>query len=507
MTTPRKSRDPRTPAPRDAARARRLAALAASRRPRRRCSSPRAISTTRWSRPRRASRATTPGFIYSRFANPTVAMFEQRMALLEGAEAARATASGMAAVTAALMGQLKAGDHVVAAQGAVRLVPLRRRGAAAALRRRLDAGRRRRPRRMARRDAAQHQDRVSRKPDQSDARDRRHRRRRRDPARRPARRWWSTTSSPRRCCSGRSQLGADCVVYSATKHIDGQGRVLGGVILASREIHRRPHPQFPAPDRPVPVAVQRLGDAEVAGDAAGARRAQMALARRGSPISWPTDPSVARVLYPGRADHPQPALARRQMAGGGTLVAFEVDGGKAAAFARRQRAVDHRHLQQSRRRQEPHHPSRDDDPSAPEARAARRARHRSPDCCGCRSGLEDVDDLIEDLEQALDKAAAEASRRRVRLSAAPGGCPQGPPFQACLVRFQQVAAQFPSGFRPTCPRSSGLNIYNYKYILLGALPWSTAGPFGCDRRHRSDRSRVTSEIGQGGQSGRSASND
>ena len=57
-----------------------------------------------------------PGFIYSRFSNPTVAMFEKRMALLEGAEAARATASGMAAVTAALMGQVRAGDHVVAAK-------------------------------------------------------------------------------------------------------------------------------------------------------------------------------------------------------------------------------------------------------------------------------------------------------------------------------------------------------------------------------------------------------
>src|ERR1700761_2406734 len=57
-----------------------------------------------------------PGFIYSRFSNPTVAMFEKRMALLEGAEAARATASGMAAVTASLMGQVKAGDHVVAAK-------------------------------------------------------------------------------------------------------------------------------------------------------------------------------------------------------------------------------------------------------------------------------------------------------------------------------------------------------------------------------------------------------
>jgi len=57
-----------------------------------------------------------PGFVYSRYSNPTVAMFEERMCLLEGAEAARATASGMAAVTAALMGQLKAGDHVVSAR-------------------------------------------------------------------------------------------------------------------------------------------------------------------------------------------------------------------------------------------------------------------------------------------------------------------------------------------------------------------------------------------------------
>src|SRR5579863_2218722 len=60
-----------------------------------------------------------PGFIYSRFANPTVSMFERRMALLEGAEAARATASGMAAVTAALMGQLRGGDHIVAARASM----------------------------------------------------------------------------------------------------------------------------------------------------------------------------------------------------------------------------------------------------------------------------------------------------------------------------------------------------------------------------------------------------
>src|SRR5215467_10903121 len=94
-----------------------------------------------------------PGYQYSRFSNPTVSMFEARMAALEGAEAARATATGMAAVNTALMGQVRAGDHVFS-------TPL-----------------------------YQHP----------------------------------------------LQLGADCVVYSATKHIDGQGRCLGGVILASEK--------------------------------------------------------------------------------------------------------------------------------------------------------------------------------------------------------------------------------------------------------------------------------
>ncbi len=83
-----------------------------------------------------------PGFVYSRYANPTVAMFEERMCLLEGAEAARAVASGMAAVTAALLCDLKAGDHVARLARALRLLRLRHRHPAAALRHRLDADRR-----------------------------------------------------------------------------------------------------------------------------------------------------------------------------------------------------------------------------------------------------------------------------------------------------------------------------------------------------------------------------
>ena len=175
-----------------------------------------------------------PGFIYSRFANPTVSMFERRMALLEGAEAARATASGMAAVTASLMGQLKAGDHVVAAKALFgsclyvveELLP--RFGVASTLvdGADLDAWRAA--------DAPEHQDGVPENADQPDAGDHRHRRSRRNHA------WPGATlvvdnvfATP--LLQHPLELGADCVVYSATKHIDGQGRVLGGIILASEK--------------------------------------------------------------------------------------------------------------------------------------------------------------------------------------------------------------------------------------------------------------------------------
>ncbi len=124
----------------------------------------------------------SPGYQYSRFSNPTVAMFEQRMAALEGAEAARATATGMAAVTTALLGQLKAGDHIVAAKALVRFVPLRGRGFPAALRHSVHAGRRHRSRSMAQGGAAEHQDLLLREPDQSDAGSHRHRSGREDRA-------------------------------------------------------------------------------------------------------------------------------------------------------------------------------------------------------------------------------------------------------------------------------------------------------------------------------------
>jgi O-succinylhomoserine sulfhydrylase len=271
-----------------------------------------------------------PGFTYSRYGNPTIAMFEERMRLLEGAEAARATSSGMAAVTAALLGQVKAGDHVVAARalfgGCLYIVEdlLPRYGVATTLVDGADL-------------------------DQWRA------------AMRPQTKVLFLESPTNPCLEiydiagiaeiahahGATlvvdnvfatpllqkplQLGADCTVYSTTKHVDGQGRCLGGVVLASQDfidkhIHNFLRQTGPAlspfnawvmlkslETLPLRVAQQQRNAASVADFLSG--------------HAW-----VRSVSYPGRADHKQAALARRQMKGGGTLVAFELDGGKRAAF-------------------------------------------------------------------------------------------------------------------------------------------------------------------------------
>ena len=97
-------------------------------------------------------------------------------------------------------------------------------------------------------------------------------------------------------------------------------------------LHRRAPPQFHAPDRPVDVAVQRLGAAEGAGDAGVRVRAQTESAAAIADV-LAQHPKISRLIYPGRADHPQAAIVKKQMRGGSTLVGFEVKGGKAAASA------------------------------------------------------------------------------------------------------------------------------------------------------------------------------
>ena len=343
-----------------------------------------------------------PGFIYSRFANPTVSMFERRMALLEGAEAARATASGMAAVTAAMMGQVKAGDHVVAARALFgsclyvveELLP--RFGVESTLvdGADLDAWRR---------------------------------------ALRPNTKT-SFLESPTNPtldivdiagvaeimhAAGATlvvdnvfatpllqhpfKLGADCVVYSATKHIDGQGRVLGGIILSSEQfiadnIHNFLRQTGPClspfnawtllkslETLPVRVAAQCRSAEKIAEFLSGCR-------------------AVTRVFYPGRADHPQAELARRQMSAGGTMLAFEVAGGKAAAFraANALTIIGISNNLGDAKSLITHPATTTHQRLKPEQREALGI---GPGLLRLSVGLEDPDDLIEDLAQALEKAA------------------------------------------------------------------------------------------------------
>lgn len=273
------------------------------------------------------------GYVYSRYGNPTVEMFEQRMAALEGADVGRATASGMAAVTAALMAATKAGDHVVASDalfGGCRYVVetwLPRFGVEATLVDGTDPAaweRAVRPNTVAFfmetptnptlalvdiahvasvRDASAPGavvvvDNVFATP------------------------LWQ---KPR-------ELGADVVVYSATKHVDGQGRCLGGVILCSAEwnkekldpVMKQTGPAMSPFNAWVMLKSLETLPLRLKAQTDGAEEVADALASHAG---------VSRVLYPGRDDHPQAELARRQMARGSTLVAFEVEGGKAAAFA------------------------------------------------------------------------------------------------------------------------------------------------------------------------------
>jgi O-succinylhomoserine sulfhydrylase len=271
-----------------------------------------------------------PGYQYSRFSNPTITMFEQRMATLEGAEAARATATGMAAVTTALMGQLRAGDHVVASKalfGSCRYVVeehLPRYGILSTLVDGTDLEQWRKAVRPNTKTfflesptnpALEILDIGAIAKIAHDA-----------GATLVVDNVFSTPLYQRPL-----ELGADCVVYSATKHIDGQGRCLGGVILASQQfindhiqtLIRQTGPSLSPFNawillkglETLAVRVQRQTDT--------AASVAVALAEH---------PKITRMIYPGRPDHPQAALAQRQMRAGSTLVAFEVKGGKEAAF-------------------------------------------------------------------------------------------------------------------------------------------------------------------------------
>lgn len=345
-----------------------------------------------------------PGFIYSRFSNPTVAMFERRMALLEGAEDARATASGMAAVTAAILGQVKAGDHVVAAKalfGSCLYVVedlLPRFGVASTLVEGTDL------------DAWRAAMRPNTKTLFIES------------PTNPTLELVDIAAVAKIAHEGGATLvvdnvfatpllqkplalGADCVVYSATKHIDGQGRTLGGVILASQKfiadhIHnflRQTGPSLSPFNAWVMLKSLETLQVRVMAQVRSAERVADFLAARAG---------VKKVLYPGRADHPQYELARRQMSGGGTLVAFEVEGGKAGAFAMANALsiIGISNNLGDAKSLITHPETTTHQRLKPEQRAALGI---GPGLLRLSVGLEDADDLIEDLDHALSVAFGE----------------------------------------------------------------------------------------------------
>jgi O-succinylhomoserine sulfhydrylase len=271
-----------------------------------------------------------PGYQYSRFANPTVHMFEQRMCALEGAEAARATATGMAAVTTALMGQVRAGDHVVASKAlfgsCLYIVEehLPRYGVTSTL---VDGTNLDEWKKAVRPNtktfflesptnpALEVLDikaiaNIAHAADATLVVD-------------------NVFSTP--LFQKPLELGADCVVYSATKHIDGQGRCLGGVVLGSTKfiqdhVHNLIRQTGPSLS-PFNAWVLLKGLETLA---VRVRRQTDTAATVA--VAMSQHPKITRLIYPGRPDHPQAEIVQRQMRGGSTLVAFEIAGGKAAAF-------------------------------------------------------------------------------------------------------------------------------------------------------------------------------
>ncbi|KPL52483.1 O-succinylhomoserine sulfhydrylase [Prosthecomicrobium hirschii] len=273
----------------------------------------------------------SPGYQYSRFGNPTVTMFEDRMALIEGAEVARATATGMAAVNAALLSRLSAGDHVVAAKalfGSCRYIVedlCPRFGIACTL---VDG-------------ADLDQWRAAIRPEtrvlflESPTN--------------PTLEVYDIAAIAEIAHAAGAilvvdnvfatplfqsplKLGADVVVYSATKHIDGQGRCLGGVVLCSKAFL----------EKYLQVFIRQTGPSMSPFNAwvllKGLETLAVRVERQTRNAALVADalaahPAVTKVIYPGRADHPQAATIARQMTGGSSLVCFEVAGGKAGAFA------------------------------------------------------------------------------------------------------------------------------------------------------------------------------
>ena len=338
-------------------------------------------------------------FIYARYGNPTVAVFEERIAALEGTEDAFATASGMAAVSGALTAMLRAGDHVVSSRalfGSCLYIleeVLTRYGVEVSFVDGLDLD----------------QWRAAIRPETKVV-------------------FMETISNPTLevidlrsvaalahevgatvvvdnvfatpVFSRAVELGADVVIYSATKHIDGQGRALGGVICGSREFIRGTIEPFMKHTggalSPFNAWIMLNGmttlDLRVRAQAATAQ----AIAE-----AFEGDPRLARVIYPGLSSHPQHDIASTQMDGFGTVLALDIKAGKGAAFQflnALQVAVISNNLGDARSIVT--HPATTTHQRLPDDQKL--ALGIAPGLIRMSVGLEDVADLIGDIRAALD---------------------------------------------------------------------------------------------------------
>ncbi len=340
------------------------------------------------------------GYVYARYGNPTVSMFEERLRLLEGAEACYGVGSGMAAVWGALACQVKAGDHIVSSRAlfgscyqiVTNILP--RFGVTSTL---VDGN-----------DMARWRDAIK-------------------PGTRLV--FLESPSNPgleiididqvsaiahERGASvvvdnifatpilqKPLELGADVVVYSGTKHFDGQGRVLGGAIVSTKKFKEellKPFLRHTGPSLSPFNAWVLLKGMETLKLRVNAQcEAALAIATALQSVA-----GVSRVSYPFLDSHPQAALARRQMRGGGTVVTFDVGGGKAQAFdmLRRLRLIDISNNLGDAKSLITHPASTTHRNIGPEARAAMGI---GDGMLRLSVGLEDVEDLLADLSQALSR--------------------------------------------------------------------------------------------------------
>jgi O-succinylhomoserine sulfhydrylase len=340
------------------------------------------------------------GYQYTRFGNPTVTMFEERMAALEGMPVARATASGMAAVTATFLCALRTGDHVVGSKamfGACRYVIediLPRFGITSTL---VDGED------MAQWAAAmRHETKMLFLETPANptlaivdlkavA----------DIAHKGGARLIVDNAFASPALQRPFEFDADIVVHSSTKYIDGQGRALGGVILCKPDFlkdHlqiflRQTGPSISPFNAWVHLKSLETLDLRMRAHCENALAVANFLAEQ---------PKIARALYPFRDDHPQAALARAQMSGGGGVVTFEIKGGKDAAFrfANKLALIDiSNNLGDTKSLLT--HPA-----TTTHQRLSAQARAELGIVDGTLRlsvGLEDVDDLREDLAQALEQ--------------------------------------------------------------------------------------------------------